>query len=92
MNKTNAVIFIAVLVCFLIVNIETQIVLDKGHAGGKITIGKTNYYTKHMETDLSTRLIPIALYVVLLSILFVSFSDKENSWVAKIDKRLFGKR
>jgi len=92
MNKTNAVIFIAVLVCFLIVNIETQIVLDKGHAGGKIMIGRSVYYTKLVEYDLSTRLIPIALSVVLLSIIFISLSDKENSWVAKIDKRLFGKR
>ena len=89
MKKDKMIIFLVIVFCFVLVNVAAQLTINEGYIR-TTTLLSGHHYAVHADYSFATRLVPVALTVIVLLIVFISFSDKDTSWVARFDKRLFG--
>jgi len=90
MKKDKILIFLVIVFCFSIVNVATQLTINEGYIGTKLLSSGERVGTGHNDYPIETKLLPVAMTVLILAIVFVSLSDSEKSLVARFDKRLFG--
>jgi len=91
MNKDNRFVFVVILLCFIIVNIMGQLVLNDGYIEEKLSPSGYWIQMEHMEHTLMTRMLATFPSVLILLIIFVGLS-KDDPWLVWVDKKIAGDR
>ena len=88
MNKDKKIIFIIILLCFLFINITTQLSINKGKPVMERMPWGDSVRVRYEEYELPTRLLPIALSFALMILIFLGVSDKDDFWMIWLEKTI----